>query len=146
MYSSGGFKELVIPKNMSNIGEKAFCCCAIETLTIPENVRIIGNYAFNECSKLKSVYMKSSIIGGYMFTRCTALTSLTLSTNVKTIKQHCINYCSNLAKITYEGTLEQFKAIAGYNYLMTAAYSGLQKIACVDGGFVLNGESWEEYT
>lgn len=146
MYSSGGFKELIIPKNMSNIGERAFVCCEIESLTIPENIRIIGNYAFHECGKLKSVYVQCTTVGGFMFTRCTALTELVLSTNVKTIKEHCINYCSRLAEITYEGTLEQFKAISGYNYLMTAAYSGLKKIACVDGGFTLNGESWEEYT
>lgn len=146
MYSIGGPTELIIPKNMSNIGEKAFTCCAFESVTIPENIRIIGNYAFYDCTKLKSAYVRCATVGGFMFTRCTALTKLTLSTNVKTIKEHCINYCSKLAEVTYEGTLEQFKAIAGYSYLMSAAPSGLKKIACVDGGFTLNGESWEEYT
>ena len=146
MYSIGGPTELFIPKNMSNIGEKAFVCCAFESVTIPENIRIVGNYAFNDCSRLKSAYVKNSTVGGFMFTRCMALTELKLSTNVTTIREHCINYCSRLNEITYEGTLDQFKAISGYNYLMTAAYSGLKKIACVDGGFTLNGESWEEYT
>ena len=146
MYSIGGPTELLIPKNMSNIGEKAFACCAFESVTIPENIRIIDNYAFYDCTKLKSAYVRCATVGGFMFTRCTALTKLTLSTNVKTIKEHCINYCSKLTEITYEGTLEQFKAITGYNYLMSAAYCGLNKIACVDGGFTLNGENWEEYT
>ena len=146
MYSIGGPTELIIPKNMSNIGEKAFTCCAFESVTIPETIRIIGDYAFYDCTKLKSAYVRCATVGGFMFTRCTALTELKLSTNVKTIKEHCINYCSKLAEITYEGTLEQFKAIAGYNYLMSAASSGLKKIACVDGGFTLNGETWEEYT
>ncbi len=146
MYSIGGPTELIIPKNMSNIGEKAFTCCAFESVTIPENIRIIGNYAFYDCTKLKSAYVRCATVGGFMFTRCTALTDLTLSTNVKTIKEHCINYCSKLTEITYEGTLEQFKAIAGYHYLMSAASSGLKKIACVNGGFTLNGETWEEYT
>ncbi len=146
MYSIGGPTELIIPKNMSNIGEKAFTCCAFESVTIPENIRIIGDYAFYDCTKLKSAYVRCATVGGFMFTRCTSLTKLTLSTNVKTIKEHCINYCSKLAEVTYEGTLEQFKAIAGYSYLMSAASSGLKKIACVDGGFTLNGESWEEYT
>ena len=146
MYSSGGLTSLVIPKNVKAIGERAFVCCEIESVTIPFHVKEIGSYAFNECAELKSVYVDSPLIGGFMFTRCTALTSLTISKNVTTIKEHCINYCSRLNEITYEGTLEQFKAISSYNYLMTAAYCGLKKIACVDGGFTLNGESWEEYT
>ena len=144
MYSSGGLKSLVIPNNVKTVGEKAFVCCEIESVTIPFSVKEIGSYAFNGCEKLKDVYVDAPLIDGFMFTRCTALTSFTISKNVTTIKEHCINYCGRLKKITYEGTLADLKNIAGYKFLMSAAYCPLQRISCVDGAFVLNGEAWEE--
>ena len=33
---------------------------------------------------------------------------------------------------------------AGYKFLMSAAYCPLERISCVDGAFVLNGETWKE--
>lgn len=144
MYSVGGLKSLVIPKNVKTIGEKAFVCCAIESVTIPFNVKEIGSYAFNGCEKLKSVYVESSLISPFMFTQCTSLTKLTISKNVKSINAYCINYCGSLKEIAYEGTIDDLKSIVGYKNLMNAAYCPLERISCVDGAFVLNGEAWEE--
>lgn len=144
MYSSGGLTSLVIPKNVKTIGERAFVCCEIESVTVPFNVKEIGSYALNECVELKSVYVNSPLIGGFMFTRCMALTSLTISKNVTTIKEHCINYCGSLKEITYEGTLADLKNITGYKFLMSSAFCPLERIFCVDGAFVLNGKAWEE--
>ena len=144
MYSVGGLKSLVIPKNVKTIAEKAFVCCAIESVTIPFNVKEIGNYAFNDCEKLKSAYVDSSLVSSFMFTKCSALTNLTLSKNVKSINAYCINYCGSLNEITYEGTVADLKSVVGYKNLMNAAYCPLKRISCVDGAFVLNGETWEE--
>lgn len=144
MYSSGGLKSLVIPKNVKTIGEKAFVCCEIERMTIPFNVKEIGSYAFNGCEKLKSAYVDSPLVSSFMFTQCSALTNLTLSKNVKSINAYCINYCGSLKEITYEGTIADLKAVLGYKNLMNAAYCPLERISCVDGAFVLNGETWEE--
>ena len=118
MYSVGGLKSLVIPKNVKTIAEKAFVCCAIESVTISFNVKEIGNYAFNDCEKLKSIYVESSIISPYMFTQYSALTNLTLSKNVKSINAYCINYCSSLKEITYEGTVADLKSVVGYKNLI----------------------------
>lgn len=60
------------------------------------------------------------------------------------IKEHCINYCGSLKEITYEGTLADLKNITGYKFLMSAVYCPVERISCVDGAFVLNGETWEE--
>ncbi len=144
MYSIGGLKSLVISKNVKTIGEKAFVCCAIESVTIPFNVKEIGSYAFNGCEKLKSAYVDSPLVSSFMFTQCSALTNLTLSKNVKSINAYCINYCSSLKKITYEGTIADLKSVLGYQNLMNAAYCPLERISCVNGAFVLNGETWEE--
>lgn len=144
MYSVGGLKSLVIPKNVNTISEKAFVCCAVESVTIPFNVKEIGSYAFNECAELKSAYVDSPLVSSFMFTQCSALTNLTLSKNVKSINAYCINYCGSLKEITYEGTVTDLKAVVGYKNLMNAAYCPLERISCVDGAFVLNGEAWEE--
>ena len=144
MYSVGGLKSLVIPKNVNTIAEKAFVCCAIESVTIPFNVKEIGSYAFNGCEKLKSAYVDSPLVSSFMFTQCSALTNLTLSKNVKSINAYCINYCGSLNEITYEGKVDDLKSVVGYKNLMNAAYCPLERISCVDGAFVLNGETWEE--
>ena len=144
MYSVGGLKSLVIPKNVNTIAEKAFVCCAIESVTIPFNVKEIGSYAFNGCEKLKSAYVDSPLVSSFMFTQCSALSNLTLSKNVKSINAYCINYCGSLKEIIYEGTVTDLKAVVGYQNLMNAAYCPLERISCVDGAFVLNGETWEE--
>ena len=144
MYSVGGLKSLVIPKNVKSIAEKAFVCCAVENVTIPFNVKEIGNYAFNGCEKLKSAYVDSPLVSSFMFTQCSALSNLTLSKNVKSINAYCINYCGSLNEITYEGTVTDLKSVVGYKNLMNAAYCPLERISCVDGAFVLNGETWEE--
>ncbi|MBR5512960.1 MAG: leucine-rich repeat domain-containing protein [Ruminococcus sp.] len=144
MYSVGGLKSLVIPKNVKTIAEKAFVCCAVESVTIPFNVKEIGSYAFNECAELKSAYVDSPLVSSFMFTQCSALANLTLSKNVKSINAYCINYCGSLKEITYEGTVTDLKAVVGYQNLMNASYCPLERISCVDGAFVLNGETWEE--
>ena len=144
MYSSGGLTSLVIPKNVKTIGEKAFVCCAVESVTIPFNVKEIGSYAFNECAELKSAYVDTPLVSSFMFTQCSALTKLTLSKNVKSINAYCINYCNSLKEITYEGTVTELKSVVGYKNLMNAAYCPLERISCVDVAFVLNGETWEE--
>ena len=144
MYSVGGLKSLVIPKNVKSIAEKAFVCCAVENVTIPFNVKEIGNYAFNGCEKLKSAYVDSPLVSSFMFTQCSALSNLTLSKNVKSINAYCINYCGSLNEITYEGTVSDLKSVVGYKNLMNAAYCPLERISCIDGAFVLNGETWEE--
>lgn len=49
--------SVIIPKNVTSIGEGAFGYCeALTSATIPNSVKSIGSYAFGNCPKLTSIY------------------------------------------------------------------------------------------
>ena len=49
--------KLVIPNNIKDIGDYAFCDTDIETLTIPDSVEVIYTGAFMGCDKLHTVHI-----------------------------------------------------------------------------------------
>ena len=56
-------KSVQFHENVSAIGEKAFCNCReLESIKMPRGVQIIGKEAFKDCPKLKSLYIPSSVI------------------------------------------------------------------------------------
>lgn len=58
----GGITEIRLPKNLRKIGSDAFTGHYFTSITIPKNVEYIGKLAFDECSELKTVYIKSKKI------------------------------------------------------------------------------------
>ena len=69
--------ELVIPDDVTSIGDYAFYDCdSITSVVIPDNVTTIGNHAFYGCSSLTSVVIGDSVtyIGQYAFNCCDNLT------------------------------------------------------------------------
>ena len=71
--------ELVIPDDVTSIGDYAFYDCdSITSVVIPDSVTSIGNSAFYGCSSLQSVVIPNSVtsIGNYAFSGCSSLTSV----------------------------------------------------------------------
>ena len=69
-------KDLVIPNNVTSIGQYAFYgCSGLTSVTIGNSVTSIGRYAFYGCSGLTSVTIPNSVtsIGYYAFSGCTSL-------------------------------------------------------------------------
>lgn len=73
-------KELNVPTSLEKIEPYAFWNTGIKTIDIPESVKEIGLGAFNECSLLEKVYIKSpQVVTTYFtdyyqaFSRCTNL-------------------------------------------------------------------------
>lgn len=65
--------DLIIPNNITKIGNYAFICCSgLTSLTIGNNVTEIGRNAFAGCSSLKSVTIPNSVasIGVCAFDGC----------------------------------------------------------------------------
>ncbi len=66
----GGIEKIHLPKNLRSIGSIAFSSQPLNSVTIPENVESIGNEAFEGCSQLETVTVKSKKIkkaGGCVF-------------------------------------------------------------------------------
>lgn len=58
----GGITGIRLPRNLRKIGEYAFSGHYFPSIIIPKNVEYIGKRAFDECSELKTVYIKSKKI------------------------------------------------------------------------------------
>ena len=62
-----GCKNTIIPNNITNIGNGAFCGCRdLKSISIPNSVNSIGEYAFSKCSGLEKIicYAKDVPITG----------------------------------------------------------------------------------
>ena len=78
--------ELVIPDNVTSIGDHAFDgYTPLTSVTIPDSVTSIGEWAFHNCTSLTSITIPDSVtsFGFAMFWNCTSLTSITFNGTVK---------------------------------------------------------------
>ncbi|MCR4615147.1 MAG: leucine-rich repeat domain-containing protein [Clostridiales bacterium] len=78
--------KMVIPDNVTNIGNYAFYnCTGLTSVTIPDSVTNIGNSAFYGCTGLTNVAIGNGVtsIGDWAFAECTGLTSITVSNGNK---------------------------------------------------------------
>ena len=95
--------SVVIPEDMTSIGNKAFYKCFLLTsITIPNSVTNIGNLAFYKCILLTSITIPNSVtsIGDDAFHNCSSLTSITIPNSVTSIGDEAFCNCSALASIT----------------------------------------------
>ena len=95
--------EIVIPNNVTSIGDYAFrYCINLTSVTIPNNVTSIGNSAFRYCTNLTSVTIPNNVtdIGNYAFYECKNLSSVTIGNNVTSIGERAFCWCESLTSIT----------------------------------------------
>lgn len=87
---------------VESIGNAAFNCSEITSITIPKSVTSIESYAFNQCYNLKNISMPNSLtyIGEYAFYDCQGLTSITIPDEVMRIERNTFDHCENLKTVT----------------------------------------------
>lgn len=111
---TGRAKKVVIPADVTAIGEKAFSSCyALEEIEIPNTVKYIGCYAFAWCRHLKNITISKGIqvIGCNAFYNCSSLESIKIPYSVQKIDLEAFNGCDNLQSIYYEGASDEWDAI-----------------------------------
>ena len=104
----------------------------ITSCSINKNTKIIGMYVFSTCS-LTSVAIPAGVtrIDYMAFSSCASLTSVTIPESVSSIGKHAFLYCTSLTSITYNGTMEQWDAVAKHDSWDTN--TGDYTIHCTDG-------------
>ncbi len=81
-------KEIVLPQGLEYIGEGAFSHDNFESVEIPDSVTYMGDFAFSDCTKLKSVVIGDGLeeIPYKAFEHCN-IKSLVMGENIQTIGQ-----------------------------------------------------------
>jgi len=104
-----------IPYGVTSIGEGAFECCNLESITIPEGVTSIGNYAFEYCESLESITIPASVtsIGESAFEWCVDLRSITLPDGVTSIGKRTFYYCGSLTEINVDSNNSAYTSETG---------------------------------
>lgn len=97
---SGG--DIVIPSNVSYIGEEAFMeNTSITSVTIPSKCTSIGNAAFKDCIKLKKVIVESNVsVSADAFSYCFSLESIEFKKSVRGIGEYAFLQCQGLKKLS----------------------------------------------
>ena len=102
-------------------------------LIIPDGVTKISDYAFYNCSEIKSITIPNSVtsIGKYAFGYCTGLTSVTIGNSVTSIGDSAFSGCTGLTSIYYTGDVAGWCGISGLGSVMSSSstlYIGGKKV------------------
>jgi hypothetical protein len=91
-----------IPISVTNVGDSAFDCPSLTSVTIPDGVTSIGNSAFDSCGSLTSLTIPDSVtsIGYYAFASCSSLTNITIGNGLTSIATAAFEHCTKLASVT----------------------------------------------
>lgn len=95
-------KELVIPKDITAIGNFAFeGCSELTSVNIPDNIVAIYKSAFFGCTGLTSVSIPNSVtfIDNEVFYGCKSLTSISIPNSVTSIGESAFNDCESLTSV-----------------------------------------------
>ena len=92
---------------VTSIGDSAFFCTGLTSITIPDSVTSIGLCAFSGCSSLTSITIPGSVtsIGYSAFDACSSLTSITIPGSVTSIGNSAFYECSSLTIVTILGSV-----------------------------------------
>ena len=125
LYVGGSdIKELVIPDNVTAIGNYAFFNCGgLTDITIPNSVTSIGEMAFSGCYSLSSIIIPNSVttIGSEVFVGC-PLKSLTIPESVTSIGNWQLWNCPYITDV-----------IINSNYIASKTYTDSDNLSTIFG-------------
>ena len=108
--------NIILPQNLTKIGNSCFEGAPIKQITIPDTVTEIGDNAFAFCDQLESLTLPPGIqkISNRMLLDCLSLTSITIPASVTEIASQAFAN-SGLTSITIPSTVTTLGSNAFYN-------------------------------
>ena len=110
-YRCSKIVSVSLPYGVTSIGDYAFYgCYDLADIDIPESVTSIGSRAFSYCYDLTEVYLPDSVevLGTYVFNGCNQLASVRLPLYIAKLPNGTFSSCDALTKITLPGTVTSF--------------------------------------
>lgn len=96
-----GFHSINIPSKVKQLYSYVFFGSKVEEVYLPEGLESIGDYAFSECSNLKSISIPNSVhsIGTGAFSSCKSLAFISLPQNVSELPENVFEKCDILTGV-----------------------------------------------
>lgn len=129
-FACSGLSSITIPSNIKTLERSTFNnCFRLTTVTLPDGLEEIKAYAFANCPKLVNVNMPDSIteLGSETFYKCSKLENIHLPANITTIPRMIFEKCYNLKHIDIPKGVTEI-GYGAFNYC-----SQLQTITIPDG-------------
>jgi len=116
MFFDCKLKTIILPNNITSIGDGAFGNTGLTSITIPNGVTTIGQAAFHVCPELASVTIPNSVtsIGNKAFSVCPELKNITIPNGVTTIEPMTFFECISLTSITIPNSVISIGEMAFY--------------------------------
>ena len=107
--------KVVVGEGITKLGDRLFINAKkLTDVTFPSTLTEIAQKAFMNCTSLVALDMSAApleILGGNMFNGCSKLESVTFPNTLAALGSSSFAK-TNLAEITYMGTIDQYKALA----------------------------------
>ena len=100
-FPEGRQGDYIIPASVETIGEWAFYCSNLNSVTLSDNTKTINNWAIAYCQNLKNITIPASveIIGENVFANDGLISVTILGNTLKKIGYCAFYYCLNLTSI-----------------------------------------------
>lgn len=153
--------DVIVSSNVISVGERAFSLSSLKTFDLTvvreigsyafagtnlENVSCsallenIGSFAFNNCAKLTSVNLSSSVlqtIPERTFSGCVGLTEITLPNSIAAINSYAFSGCGKISSLTFLNNCNSLTTIADRAF---ENCTGIESISIYDSVLSLGGE------
>ncbi len=101
-------KKIILPDNVTTIGQYAFFnCMTLQSVVLPNSLTTIDHFAFSNCSLLNEVILPESLItiGIEAFLSCQSLKDIFIPNSVTSIGDRVFYNCSSLVHATLPNSI-----------------------------------------
>lgn len=113
-----GIVQVQVEAGVTSVGQYAFYnCTALKSVTLPEGLTSIGQYAFYNCIKLGTVELPDSLqtIGECAFRYCASLPEVRIGSGIQSIGWYAFYDCDALETVWIDSTKDQVSRYGSFD-------------------------------